>query len=108
MFNTITLRLLEGHTDIEGTAHQLGIGVQRLQRDLRREGVDYRDLLNRAKRARAQELLSDTDMTVIDIALSLGYSDHGNFSRAFRKMTGLAPSCFRATNLRGHEHSDWA
>jgi len=108
VFNTITLRLLEGQTDIDGAACQLGIGVQRLQRNLRREGVDYRDLLNRAKRVRAQELLSDTDMTVIDIALSLGYSDHGNFSRAFRKMTGIAPSGFRATHLRGPERSDWA
>lgn len=95
VFSTITLRLLDGQTDIEGAACDIGVGVQTLQRNLRRQGVDYRDLLNRAKRLRAQALLANTSLPVIDIALSLGYCDHANFSRAFKRMTGISPATYR-------------
>jgi AraC-like DNA-binding protein len=99
VFDAITLRLLDGQTDIEGAASGMRVGVQNLQRALRREGVDYRDLVNRAKRNRAMALLTDTDLPVIDIAFSLGYSDHANFSRAFKRMMGVAPTTFRAAQL---------
>lgn len=99
VFSAITLRLLDGQTDIQGAACALGVGVQTLQRNLRREGVDYRDLLNRAKCHRARALLSDTTLPVVDIAFSLGYTDHANFSRAFKRMVGLAPVAYRGLNL---------
>lgn len=95
VFHAITLRLLDSRTGIDGAACSLGVGVQGLQRTLRREGVNYRDLLNRAKCQRAQELLADTSLTIIDIALSLGYSDHANFSRAFKRMLGTTPIEYR-------------
>ena len=96
VYSAITLRLLDGQTDIQGAACDLGVGVQTLQRKLRREGVDYRDLLNRAKCQRARALLSDTTLPVVDIAFALGYGDHANFSRAFKRMAGMPPATYRA------------
>ena len=101
VFSAITLRLLDGQTDIQGAACALGVGVQTLQRNLRREGVDYRNLLNRAKYHRAKALLVDTTLPVIDIAFSLGYADHANFSRAFKRMTGFSPASYRAEKTQG-------
>jgi len=106
VFSAITLRLLEGQTDIRGAACTLGVGVQTLQRNLRREGVDYRDLLNRAKCHRARALLADTSLPVIDIAFSLGYADHANFSRAFKRMTGIPPATYRAAQKQGNQSVD--
>lgn len=100
VFGAIALRLLDGRTDIQGAACALGVGVQTLQRNLRREGVDYRDLLNRAKCHRARALLVDTTLPVVDIAFSLGYAEHANFSRAFKRMTGVSPATYRAENSR--------
>jgi AraC-like DNA-binding protein len=100
VFSAITLRLLDGQTDIDGVAKMIGVGVQKLQRSLRREGVDYRNLLNLAKRHRAQALLSETTLPVIDIAFSLGYSDHANFFRAFKRVVGVTPSKFRAARMQ--------
>lgn len=95
IFLVISLRLIEGLTDIDGTAQIVGLSLQQLQRTLRREGTCYRNLLERAKLVRAQSMLKETDLTVTEISLSLGYADNTGFSRAFRKMAGSAPNHYR-------------
>jgi len=47
------------------------------------------------KLARASELLPDTNMRILDIALQFGFSDHANFTRAFRNAYGLTPEEYR-------------
>ena len=49
---------------------------------------------------RARELLLGTQMTISQIALSVGYSSTGNFSTAFQKRYGVPPSGARRA-LRG-------
>ena len=46
---------------------------------------------------RAKTLLADPAKSVTDVALACGFGFPGNFSAAFRKMTGVAPSAFRRT-----------
>ncbi|WP_205648781.1 helix-turn-helix transcriptional regulator [Acuticoccus kandeliae] len=96
----VALRLLDGRADIEGLAQMVDLGVQGLQRRLRQKGYSYREIVNMARRKRAEALLRETEMPVLDIALSLGYEDHANFSRAFRRWVGCAPSVYR-TETRG-------
>lgn len=91
----IALRLLDGASDIEGAARLAGIGVQGLQRRLRQSGHTYREVLDRARQARAASLLVESDQPIVDIALSLGYEDHANFTRAFGRWWGCSPSDFR-------------
>ena len=43
----------------------------------------------------AKSLLNNTDMSVSQIAYSLTYDDSSNFSRFFKKKTGLTPAKFR-------------
>jgi AraC family transcriptional regulator, transcriptional activator of the genes for pyochelin and ferripyochelin receptors len=49
---------------------------------------------------RARELLLETQLSISEIALSVGYSSTGNFSTAFQKRFGEPPSCARRT-IRG-------
>lgn len=91
----VALRLLDGECDIDGAARMAGLGVQGLQRRLRQAGHTYRGVVDLARRARAASLLTETDMAVVDIALSLGYEDHANFTRAFGRWLGCSPSDFR-------------
>lgn len=44
---------------------------------------------------RAKRLLSDTSLSVIDIAASVGVEDQSYFSRLFKRETGITPSSFR-------------
>jgi AraC-like DNA-binding protein len=91
----VSLRLLEGATDIEGTAATVGLDVQGLQRRLRAGGVSYCTIVKMARRRRAEALLRETIMTITQIALALGYADHASFTRAFNRTAGCSPSDYR-------------
>jgi AraC family transcriptional regulator len=43
----------------------------------------------------ARKLLRETRMSVIDVALEVGYTDPSHFARLFRRETGLSPSEYR-------------
>lgn len=95
IFAISVLRLMDGRTDIDGTAAMAGISVRTLQRHLNREGLSYRSLLERVRLTRARALLEHTDLTITEVALTLGYSEHANFTRAFSRAAGLSPVQFR-------------
>ncbi|WP_194819035.1 AraC family transcriptional regulator [Nocardia sp. XZ_19_385] len=44
----------------------------------------------------AEELLADTDLTVAQVAKSVGYADPFGFSAAFKRYRGMSPTAFRA------------
>ncbi len=48
--------------------------------------------------------LAETDDTVVDIALSLGYADQKNVSRIFKNATGLTPSEYREKHNTHYEN----
>ena len=101
LLDLLQLRLTEGASDIDGAARMAGMSVQSLQRGLRREGTDYRSLLERARHRRATGLLLETELSITEIAQNLGYSEHANFSRAFKRVAGISPSGFRIAGRGG-------
>lgn len=46
---------------------------------------------------RAQELLRNTDTSVTDVCLEVGFQSLGSFSSAFTRVTGTTPTAYRAT-----------
>ncbi|MBB4287238.1 helix-turn-helix domain-containing protein [Roseospira goensis] len=48
---------------------------------------------------KAKELLLDDRRTIVDIALDVGFSNHGHFTKVFRKVTGTTPSQFRRDRI---------
>ena len=52
--------------------------------------------LQRCRVERAQELLRETDETVTEISLRVGFRSLGSFSSAFRSLTGESPREYRA------------
>ncbi|WMS43802.1 AraC family transcriptional regulator ligand-binding domain-containing protein [Acuticoccus sp. MNP-M23] len=100
----VALRLLDGRADIDGTAEMAGLSVQGLQRRLRQGGFSYREIVNVARQKRAEALLQDTELSMVDIALSLGYEDHATFSRAFRRQVGCPPSTYREATSRTRQN----
>jgi AraC-like DNA-binding protein len=45
--------------------------------------------------SRAQELLAQTQLPLVEIALSTGFADQSHFCRRFRQMAGMPPRTFR-------------
>ena len=94
----VRLRLLGGFTDIEGVARHLCLSTRSLQRRLTDAGVNYRTILATERYRRALTLLQETEHSITDIAMMLGYSYAEDFTRAFNKLHGCSPSIARRYN----------
>ena len=46
---------------------------------------------------RAQELLRNTDLSVTEICLEVGFQSLGSFSAAFHRVAGMTPTAYRAS-----------
>jgi AraC-like DNA-binding protein len=88
-------QVLTGNVSIESAARAVGTSVRTLQRELNREGTSFRDLANAMRTKRAVELLWETNASVTEISMMLGYSAQSHFARAFRHATGIRPHEFR-------------
>jgi AraC-like DNA-binding protein len=97
----VALRLLDGHSDIEGAARLAGLSMQGLQRRLRQKGYSYREIVDRARRSRALGLVLESRLPLIEVALALGYEDQANFTRAFIRWFGHPPSQLRRQGANG-------
>jgi AraC-like DNA-binding protein len=84
---------------IEDISRATNTSVRGLQRQLKDKGLKFNDLLKQAKLINAKKELRDTQMTIKEISESLGYTDPANFTRAFRRWTGLSPSSYRKREI---------
>jgi AraC-like DNA-binding protein len=89
--------LPEGGVPVDLVAEALGLSRRSLQRGLAAQGVSYSDLLGAVRLRRAAHWLENTEKPIGEIALDLGYTDASNFTRAFRRQTGVSPKTFRDT-----------
>jgi AraC-like DNA-binding protein len=99
---SIRLRLLDEVVDIDTISKYLAIGPRTLQRRLNDEGTAFRALVSQVRAERAFEMLRETELPLIDIAVELGYSSSAHFSRAFSKTTGVLPNEIRRLAVRSN------
>jgi AraC-like DNA-binding protein len=82
-------------TNLEDVARNLNMSARTLRRKLREENTSFRQLVDELRQDFALRYLRDTDLTVEDIAQTLGFSDAANFRHAFRRWTNASPHEFR-------------
>jgi len=58
-------------------------------------GMQFRDYLRNRKLAFALKEVRDTEKSILDIAFDYGFSSHEAFTRAFKRIYGVAPSEYR-------------
>ena len=56
------------------------------------------EYLVRLRIQRAMDMLRNTDLTVTEIALEVGFNDSNYFTRQFRRILGESPRSFRQRN----------
>ena len=54
--------------------------------------------LVRQRIARAKELLRNSDLSITEICVAVGYESMGSFSTLFRKVAGVSPSAYRSSS----------
>ena len=58
-------------------------------------GSAFKEYLNMVRIEESKRLLANTDFSIIDIAMAVGFEDQSYFSKVFKKYTGLTPKQFR-------------
>lgn len=75
---------------------ELEINSQRLNRMFQSAyNMSVVDFLNKLRVEKAKRLLSDTGLTIAEIAESVGYTTPATLTRNFRKLEGLTPTEYR-------------
>jgi AraC-like DNA-binding protein len=92
---TLCPYLLDGGLHVKRAAELVGMSRRILQRRLGEAGVSFTGLAQQARIDCAAQRLRTTDWTILDISIESGYQDPSNFSRAFRRMTGVCPQVYR-------------
>ncbi|MEO5708108.1 MAG: AraC family transcriptional regulator ligand-binding domain-containing protein [Alteraurantiacibacter sp.] len=82
------------HVNCATVAAELKLSERSLRRRLTEEGTSFRELLQDARKERAQTILSKPGIALAVAAEQLGYSDTAAFSRAFKEWTGVSPGRF--------------
>ncbi|HEY3642032.1 MAG TPA: AraC family transcriptional regulator [Xanthobacteraceae bacterium] len=88
-------------TSFNDVAGSLNMSARTLRRKLQEESTSFRKLVDELRMDMAIRYLRDTDLTVEDLASTLGFSDAANFRHAFRRWTKAAPHQFRGISGRG-------
>jgi len=87
---------LEGDLSLEKMASEVGISPLYLPRAFKAAfGQSPHQYVLSRRIARAQELLRDTPMPVVEVALAAGFSSQSHLAHWFIRMVGISPAAYR-------------
>ena len=95
--------LSKGHFTLDQTAMKMGMSTRTLQRRLAEQGLSYSGLVDEVRFLQARELIL-YHKKLMDVAIQLGYSDAGSFTRAFERWTGMTPMQYRKHLYKAKHH----
>ncbi|MDQ0061420.1 AraC family transcriptional regulator [Paenibacillus harenae] len=85
---------------LSGLSEHFRIPPSRLSVDIKKHaGINFLHLLHKIRIRHACALLSATDMSILDIALEVGFSSYNVFGRLFREYKGITPTEYRQSKL---------
>ncbi len=93
----IAAEMSSGAPSLDDICEQLNLSRRTLQRRLKDHGIEYSSLVEDVRRELALAYIKDSDYSMTEISLLVGYSESGSFTRAFRRWTGRSPQQFRST-----------
>lgn len=88
---------LQEGIEVGEVARRLKVSYPTLYRQFKQAtGLSPKDYANQVRRARAEDLLASTALSVKEIAARLGYHSASHFSLEFKEIHGISPSNWRA------------
>ena len=91
--------LADGNLKIDTFAEIAGMSTRSLQRNLKKNNSSFSQVVQEARFETACAHLENRSMKVVDVAIVLGYSNAQNFSRDFRRYSGISPRQYRNQKL---------
>lgn len=91
----ITKSLKNGQPEFSNIAQMAGCEARQLRRKLSERGLNFRELIDECRQDLAKAYIADTSLSLVEIAMLLGFSEQSAFQRAFRRWTGEAPGSAR-------------
>jgi AraC-like DNA-binding protein len=88
-------QLTSNRCTAEDISQLLEMHRRTLNRRLKKRDLDYRTICDEVRFEIARQLLKDTQIPLVEIAATLGYSEASAFSRAFRRWSGRSPLAWR-------------
>lgn len=83
--------------DQDRVAREIGMSSRTMRRKLAGEGSSFQQVLDECRMRQAVfEFRTKPHLSIAQIALRLGYSEHSTFTRAFHRWSGVSPQAFRA------------
>lgn len=96
-FETLVRSHLDQHWTLTDYSRALAVSERHLRRMcLQATGLSAHALVDTIRLREACRLLAYTRMRVQEVGFALGYDDPAYFARAFRRLSGLSPSDYRA------------
>lgn len=105
IFRTVAENAASGEYSSDALATRLNTSQRSLQRQLKENGWEVRELLDKARRANAWHLVGDPHISLPAVAEALGYSDDRAFRRAFQRWSGTTPAEFRKSKFESERTS---
>lgn len=94
-------KCLEQEIKVADLAKATNISVSTLERMFKEHmGTTPKKFILQAKISTACEYLVMSKKSIKTVGESIGFEDHANFTRAFKKLMGISPSQYRATYKR--------
>jgi len=80
---------------VEQIASILSMHPRTLNRRLKSLNTSFREIVGEIRYELAKQMLTDDGLSIIKISNTFGYADASEFTRAFRRWSGMTPSAWR-------------
>lgn len=84
-----------GKPGIQHIANAMGTSTRSLQRQLDAADTNFNRVLDNVRYELAERYIRNEDLSLVDIALMLGFSEQSSFQRAFKNWFGQTPGSYR-------------
>ena len=91
---------IESEISLEKLAEDLNLSASYISSCFKKQmGISIMKYAKKIRIDRAKVLLTTTDVSILDLSVSLGFYDQSHFSKTFKKFTGVSPSKYRNENF---------
>jgi len=98
---------LERGIDYALLSKKVGMDQSALARFFKRaSGRTMTEYVNESRISNAVRLITDTNLSTLDIAMQVGFGNYSNFCRQFKKLRGMSPNAYRKVLLGATRSSE--